>query len=110
MRTTASSILAALALTVAGTPVGAKPAAITIVSTTVEVDDLDLSDPADLARLETRIGRAVQRLCGQRVYGEEAKQECRESARRSANEQLAGVLDEEQSRVLAALSEVRSRD
>jgi len=110
MRTTILTILGALSLSAAGTPAGAQPTGVTTVKTSVQIGDLDLSNPADLARLESRVNRAVRTLCGPRVDGERARRECRESARRSATEQLAAVLDEEQSRVLAVLSEVRSSD
>jgi UrcA family protein len=113
MRTTVLSIVAALSLGVAGTPAAADSVTVTATST-VQFDDLDLSNPADLAKLERRIGQAVRALCGPRVYlsalNSDAREQCRESARRSANEEFARVLEEDQRRVLAALSEVRSTD
>jgi UrcA family protein len=113
MRTTVLSILAALSVSVAGTPAVADPVSITATST-VHFDDLDLTNPADLAKLEKRVDRAVRILCGSRlnqaINAAEARAQCRESAQRSAHEEIARVLGDEQRRALATLSEARSND
>jgi len=114
MQKTIISVLAALSLGVLGTPASAGTVTVTATAP-VQVDDLDLSNPADRAKLEKRIARAVRELCGQRVSrwaalnAVEAKEQCRESAQRSANEELARVLNDEQPEALA-LSGTRPND
>jgi UrcA family protein len=51
--------IASLALILASAPVLAQPPA-----GSVRYSDLDLATPAGVARLDRRIGRAVERLCG----------------------------------------------
>ena len=105
--------LAAFSLGISATPATADTVTVTATAS-VNFDDLDLTNPSDLAKLEKRIGRTVRALCGRRVSGAlnvaEAREQCRESAQRSANEELARVLGDEQHEALAALSDARSND
>lgn len=105
--------LAALSLGFAGAPAMADTVTVTATAE-VQVDDLDLSDPADVAKLERRISRTARALCGQRLSQAlnvaEAREQCRQSAQRSAHEELARVLGDEQRQAQVALSDSRSND
>jgi UrcA family protein len=112
MRITIVSILAALSLSSAAMPATADTVTVTATSQ-VHFEDLDLANPADIAKLEKRVEQAVRTLCSRRpssaINVREAREQCRESARRSANEELARVLGGDHP-ALASLSEGKSDD
>ena len=66
----------------------------------VTYGDLDLSDGADLEKLDRRITRAARQVCGynERATGtrlpSRAATACVEDAKRSLNRQFAGMIEE----------------
>ena len=92
MRKPIITVIAALAITVAGTA-HAKPPAVDpgTISETVSYADLNLASPAGMETLTKRIERAADRVCrvgGHLLSSAEEFQSCREKARAGAMEQL----------------------
>lgn len=71
----------------------------------VGYSDLDLSSDIAAAQLEGRIRAALRKVCGdpehRNIKIAQSRQECRESARRSAYGQLADLSDEDQRATIA---------
>ena len=89
MRKSIITVLAALTVSVAA------PAAAEEASVTVAFGDLDLTDPAGVATLESRIAAAVEEVCAvvepRRLRGKVAWESCKAASLADAMKQLSAI-------------------
>ena len=94
--------LAAFSLAVIATPAAAEES-----SVVVHYDDLNLLSPAGVAQLESRIVRAVNRVCSESERRNLALwrfwNECRKQARQEANVQVARAIERERTLALDSM-------